>query len=311
MSRFAAITLDLSRFPAPLAIRGMDFEAITAERLVRLTALLQLAGIDFDVDTLESDPAIILQQADASRELRAYAAINDAVRAGLIAFATDSDLDHLGLTAALGLPAGQRDSMLRRIIVPATVNAPAVMESDAEYRRRLLLAPEAYATAGTAGSYIFHALWADARVLNADVWTPAPGEVTVAIQSREADGTAPDDLVETVRSHLTRKDIKPLTDVVTVRSVENVGFAVSLDAYILPGPDPLAVEAAIRQSVLKMTASRRTPARDMPRSAIVGAAQLDIVDKVTLVAPSGDIARSYGEVPVMTSLDVRVHNHDG
>ena len=60
---------------------------------------MQLAGIDFDVDTLESDPAIILQQADASRELRAYAAINDAVRAGLIAFATDSDLDHLGLTA--------------------------------------------------------------------------------------------------------------------------------------------------------------------------------------------------------------------
>lgn len=311
MSRFSAVTLDLSRFPAPLAIRDIDYEGIVAERLDRLKALMEAAGIPFNVGNLKSDPAVIHQEDDAYRELLAYAAINDAVKAGLIAFATGADLDHLGLTAALGLPSGQRDSMLRRVIVPATVNAPAVMESDAEYRRRLLLAPEAYATAGTAGSYIFHALWADARVLNADVWTPAPGEVTVAIQSREGDGTAPDDLVETVRSHLTRKDIKPLTDVVTVRSVENVGFAVSLDAYILPGPDPLAVEAAIRQSVLKMTASRRTPARDMPRSAIVGAAQLDVVDKVTLVAPSADIARGYGEVPVMTSLDVRVHNHDG
>lgn len=311
MTRFSAITLDLSRFPPPLALRDVDYEAFLADRLARLQTLMQAAGIDFDVTGLETDPAVILQETDAYRELLAYAAINDTVKAGLIAFATGADLDHLGLTAALGLPAGQRDSMLRRVIVPETVNAPAVMEGDAEYRRRLLLAPEAYATAGTAGSYIFHALWADARVLNADVWTPAPGEVTVAIQSRESDGAAPDDLVEAVRSHLTRKDIKSLTDVVTVRSVENVGFAVSLDAYILPGPDPLAVEAAIRQSVLKMTASRRTPARDMPRSAIVGAAQLDIVDKVTLLTPSADIARGYGEVPVMTNLDVRVHNHDG
>ncbi len=311
MTRFSAITLDLSRFPPPLALRDVDYEAFLADRLARLQTLMQAGGIDFDVTGLETDPAVILQETDAYRELLAYAAINDAVKAGLIAFATGADLDHLGLTSALGLPSGQRDSMLRRIIVPATVNAPAVMEGDAEYRRRLLLAPEAYATAGTAGSYIFHALWADARVLNADVWTPAPGEVTVAIQSREGDGAAPDDLVEAVRSHLTRKDIKPLTDVVTVRSVENVGFVVSLDAYILPGPDPLAVEAAIRQSVLKMTASRRTPARDMPRSAIVGAAQLDIVDKITLATPVADIARGYGEVPVMTNLDVRVHNHDG
>ncbi len=311
MTRFSAITLDLSRFPPPLALRDVDYEAFLADRLARLQTLMQAGGIDFDVTGLETDPAVILQETDAYRELLAYAAINDAVKAGLIAFATGADLDHLGLTSALGLPSGQRDSMLRRIIVPATVNAPAVMEGDAEYRRRLLLAPEAYATAGTAGSYIFHALWADARVLNADVWTPAPGEVTVAIQSREGDGAAPDDLVEAVRSHLTRKDIKPLTDVVTVRSVENVGFVVSLDAYILPGPDPLAVEAAIRQSVLKMTASRRTPARDMPRSAIVGAAQLDIVDKITLATPVADIARGYSEVPVMTNLDVRVHNHDG
>lgn len=311
MSRFAAITLDLSRFPAPLAIRGVDYEAIVAERLERLTVLLQAAGIEFDVASLESDPAVMLQEADASRELRAYAAINDSVRAGLVAFAIGSDLDHLGLTASLGLPSGHRESMLRRIIAPATDTTPVVMESDAEYRRRLLLAPEAYATAGTAGAYLFHALWADARVLNADVWSPAPGEVVVALQSRDGGGEASDALVEIVRAHLARPDIKPLTDVVTVRSVINIGYAVSLDAYILPGPDPLAVEAAIREAVLKVAAARRTPSRDMPRSAIVAAGQLDIVDKVTLLAPVADIAHGYGEVPVITGLEVRVHNHDG
>lgn len=311
MSRFSAVTLDLSRFPAPLAIRDIDYEGIVAERLDRLKALMEAAGIPFNVGNLKSDPAVIHQEDDGFRELLAYAAINDTYKAGLVAFAAGSNLDHLGLTAALGLPSGQRDSMLRRVIVPATESAPAVMESDAEYRRRLLLAPEAYATAGTAGGYLFHALWADARVLNADVWCPSPGKVIVAVQSREDDGTAPPDLIQTVRAHLTRTDIKPLTDVVTVRSVTNVAYSVSLDAYILPGPDPVAVEDAIRLSVMKMAAARKTPARDMPRSALVAAAQLDIVDRVSLVEPAADQARGYGEVPVMTSLAVRVQTYDG
>lgn len=311
MSRFSATTLDLSRFPAPLAIRGIDYEEIRSSRIVRLKELLTGANIPFDVEQLETTPAAVLQETDAYRELLAYAAVNDAVKAGLVAFAVGADLDHLGLTAALGLPSGQRDSMLRRVIVPASDSTPAVMESDAEYRRRLLLAPEAYATAGTAGGYLFHALWADARVLNADVWCPSPGNVVVAVQSREGTGIAASDLIQTVRTHLSRSDIKPLTDVVTVRSVVNVPYSVSLDAYVLPGPDQTAVGEAIRSAVAKTAAARRTPARDMPRSAIIAAAQLDAVDKIILASPMSDIASGYGEVPVIDGLEVRVHTYDG
>ncbi|PZP64493.1 MAG: baseplate assembly protein [Delftia acidovorans] len=311
MSRFSATTLDLSRFPPPLAIRNLDYEDVLRSRISRLQTLFEEADIAFDVEKLEATPAAVLQETDAYRELLAYAAVNDAVKAGLIAFAVGTDLDHLGLTAALGLPSGQRDSMLRRVISPATANVAAILESDAEYRRRLLLAPEAYATAGTAGGYLFHALWADPRVLNADVWCPSPGNVVVAVQSRANDGTAPSDLIQAVRSHLTRSDIKPLTDVVTVRSVTNVAYSVSVDAYILAGPDQNAVEDAIRLSVAKTAASRRTPARDMPRSAIIAAAQLDVVDKVILASPMTDIASGYGEVPVIDSIEVRVHTYDG
>lgn len=311
MSRFSAITLDLSRFPAPLAVRGMDFEAIFAARLARLQALFDEAGIPFSVAMLQTDPAVVQQRVDAFRETAVFGWINDAVKSVMVAFAAGTDLDNLGLTAAINLPLSWRDSMLRRIVQPATDTTPAVMEGDDEYRRRILLAPEAYSTGGTAGSYLFHALWADGRILNADVWSPAPGEVIIAIQSREGDGAAPDELVEIARAHLARPDIKPLTDVVSVRSVVNIGYAVSLDAYILPGPDPIAVNEAIRAAVQKVAAARRTPSRDMPRSALIGAAQFDIVDKVSLVTPGDDIARGYGEVPVLTSLDVRVHNHAG
>src|SRR5690606_24987794 len=117
-------------------------------------------------------PGIILQQADAYRELLAYAAINDAVRSVMIAFAVGADLDHMA--AYYGVT--------RRIITPAAGSTAAVLESDAEFRRRALFAPEAMAAAGPHGAYVLHALTADPRVLNVDVWSPDPGKVTVAVQ---------------------------------------------------------------------------------------------------------------------------------
>lgn len=311
MSRFTAITLDLSRFPAPLAIRDMSFDKIFAERLARLQALFDEADIPFSVTMLQTDPAVVQQRVDAFRETAVFAWINDAVKSVMVAFATSTDLDNLALTAATNLPLNWRDSLLRRIIRPATENTPAELESDAEFRRRILLAPEAYSTGGTLGSWMFHALWADPRVLNVDVWTPAPGEVILAIQSREGDGTAAEDLIEVVRAHVTRSDIKPLTDMVSVRSVVNIPYSVSIDAYILPGPDPIAVKQAIEAAVQKVAADRRTPSRDMPRSALIGAAQLDIVDKIILTNPPADIARGYGEVAAIGTTDVTVHSHDG
>ena len=300
MARFSADTLDLSRFPAPLAIRGVDFEVIMDQRKARLVELFHAIGIEFDLQELESDPSIIHAEDDAYREMLALARVNDAVRSVMVAFATGTDLDHLA--ALYGI--------VRRVITAASGSTPAVLESDSEYRRRVLLAPEAFATAGPAGAYAFHALSSDSRVLNVDVWSPEPGEAAVAVQSRVGNGLAPDDLVSAVRAHLSRTDIKPLTDVLTVRSVTNHPFAVSLDAYILPGPDPAAVKTAIENSILAMVAARRTPSRDMPKSAIIGAAQLAVIDRVSLVSPSSDIAMGYGEVPVINGIDVRVHTHE-
>lgn len=305
MSRFSAITLDLSRFPAPLAIRGLDYEAVLAERRASLQAGFQAAGIDYDVGMLETDPAIILQEADAYREMLALAAINDAVKAGLVAFASGTDLDHLGLTGALNLPRGMRDLMLRRELVPANGTTPAVMESDAEYRRRLLLSPEA-AAAGTEGGYEFHALSADTRVLNTNVWSPGPGEVNVAVQARAGAGVAGSDIVAAVRAHLHRRDVKPLTDVVSVRSVTVHNYAIAARVYVRPGPDPAAVRTLVLDSLAAMVASRRIPARDVPLSAIIAAAMTGPVDRVVVANPLADIVMDNGQLAVCTGIDVEV-----
>lgn len=296
MNRFSATPLDLSRFPTPLAIRGIDFDAIRTARLHRLGAIMQEAGLPWEVGGLEANPAALINRSDAYRELLAYAAINDSVRAVLVAFATGADLDHLA--AFYGVT--------RMVIAPATNGTPAVMESDAEFRRRVLLAPEAFGAAGPIGAYVFHALSADPMVLNADVWSPGPGEVSVAIQSREGDGTASEETLQRVRAHLRRDDIKPLTDDLGVASVVNHPYEISVEVFIAPGPDPQTVRDQVEASLAAMAAGRRTPARDVPRSAVYAAASVGPVDRVVVNQPTSDIARGNGEVGIVTGINVTV-----
>lgn len=219
----------------------------------------------------------------------------------MVAFARGSDLEHMAA----------RFGVTRRTITPATGTTPAVMESDAELRRRTLLAPEAFAAAGPVGAYAFHALTSDTRVLNVDVWSPSPGKVSVAVQARAGASTAPAEVVEAVRAYLSRPDIKPLTDEIAVRSVYTVPYSIDLIAYVQPGPDRVAVRAAIETSLASMVASRRVPARDMPRSAITAAATVGPVDRVDLLSPAANLIVGNGDLAICTSINVQVLEHEG
>ena len=82
------------------------------------------------------------------------------------------------------------------------------MESDADFRRRIILAPEGYSVAGPEGAYIFHALSADPDVLDASATSPTPGEVVVTVLSRTGDGTAPPELLATVEAAGSADDVR-------------------------------------------------------------------------------------------------------
>lgn len=309
MSIHAAVTLDVSRFPRPLALAVLDYEAIMAERKTRLVALFEEFGVPYDVEMLESDSAIILQQSDAYRELLVRARINDAVRAVMVLFAKRADLDNLGVFYRT----------FRRTIVPAIGATPAIMEDDDEFRRRILLAPEAFTTGGAAGAYVYHALSSHPDVLNVDVWTPfeGSGQVIIAVQSRQGDGTAPPDLVEAVHGYLHRIGpkgwpvIKPLTTVVTTRSIVNYPYQIVAQGFVLPGPDPLETRSLALASLTEMAARRRTPARDVPISAIHAAGMVGAMDRLTVVSPTGHIARGHGEVAICTGIELTVATHAG
>jgi phage-related baseplate assembly protein len=213
MSAFTAI--DLSQLQAPAVVEPLDFETIFAAML----ADLQARDATFSA-LVESDPAYKILEVCAYRELLIRQRVNDASRAVMLAYATGTDLDQIG--AIFGVA--------RLVITPADPDAippvAAVMESDADFRRRIQLSLEGFSTAGPEGAYVFHALAADGDVLDVSATSPDPGEVLISVLSRTGDGAADSGLIAAVETALNAENVRPLTDLVTVQSATIVDFEI-------------------------------------------------------------------------------------
>lgn len=291
MSTFT--TIDLSTLPAPSVVEPLSFETIFAEML----ADLQDRDETFSA-LVESDPAYKILEVAAYRELLLRQRVNDASRAVMLAYATGSDLDQLG--ALFGV--------VRLTITPADTEAippvPAVMESDAEFRRRIQLSLEGFSTAGPEGAYIFHALAADGDVLDVSAVSPNPGEVVVTVLSRTGTGTAGAPLLSTVEDALNDDSVRPLTDLVTVQSATIVNYAVEAEIYTYPGPDSGTVIAEAEAALDAYIASVRKIGRDITLSGIYAALHRPGVQRVDLIAPVADVAIETDEAGHCTAIDI-------
>lgn len=274
LATFTAV--DLSRLPPPSVVEPLSYEQIYADMLARLKALVPT----FEA-TVESDPAVKLLQVAAYREFLLRARVNDAARAVMPAFAIGADLDQLAALVGIArklLDAGDAER-----------GVPAAWESDDEFRRRLVLAPEGYSVAGPAGAYIFHALSADADVLDASATSPTPGQVLVTVLSRQGDGTAPAALINAVAAYLSADTRRPLTDLVQVRSATIVPYDIAATVTTYGGPDPAIVLKEARARLDAYVARCHRIGLDVTRSGIFGALHVEGVHNVTLARPANDV----------------------
>jgi phage-related baseplate assembly protein len=301
--------VDLSRLPAPQVVEALDFETINS------AALAQLQGYfpAFDA-TVESDPIVKLVELFAYRELVLRSRVNDAAQAVMVPYASGADLDNLGALFEVE----------RYILTPAdpTTGTDAVLESDDDFRRRIVLAPESYSVAGPSGAYIYHALAASSDVRDASVDSPAPddiralvlqvlaensaapalvtamtaaldaaswpGEVIVSVLSRSGDGTAGTDTLSAVATHLSSGSIRPLTDHVTVQGATIVPFTIAATITFLAGPDSSVVMAQAQANLSAYLASL-TLGRDVTRAGIIAALFAPGVQNVAITSPTADI----------------------
>ena len=278
MSNFTPI--DLSKLPAPDVIETLDFETLLTNYINDFVA----RNPNYST-LLESDPAIILMQVVAYREIVLRARINEAAKANMLAYATSSDLDNLA--AFFGV---------ERL----------VDETDERLRKRTQLALEGFSTAGPVGAYIFHSLSASNEVKSVSVKSPNPGEVLVTILSNIGDGTVGQELIDTVLTKLNEDDIRPLTDLVSVQGAEIINYQVEAVITVYSGPSSAVVETEANDALQKFILDRHEIGRVIAISGIYDALHVDGVKKVELISPVADVETTNEQAPYCTNIQVSV-----
>lgn len=165
-------------------------------------------------------------------------------------------------------------------------NGGADDEDIERFRRRVKLAM-ARPSAGSGKAYLYQALSADLRVVDASVYVIAPGAVRVAVL---VDGDA-DEVVAAVYRAISRDDVRPITDSVDVIAATPV--AVPFDALLTPRRGAVietmlsTAQSALNALALKL---RRTLGYDTVESQVSAALQTPLVKRVLLTNADMPIA---------------------
>jgi phage-related baseplate assembly protein len=287
--------VDLSQLQPPAVVETLDFETILAEMLADLRA----RDPSFTA-LVESDPAYKILEVAAFREVMIRQRVNDAALAVMVAYATGADLDQIAANY----------NVARLLITPAddTTIPPteAVYESDDDFRLRIILSLEGYTTAGSKGSYIFHALSASGDCKDVAVTSLTPGTVNVAVLSRQGTGAAPAATIAAVVEALNAEVTRPLCDTVAVTSAQIVNYSISASLTLFPGTGHAEVLAAAQAAAEAYAAEQHRLGRDITRSGIFAALHQPGVQNVTLASPAADIVNAWNQAPWCTSISVTI-----
>jgi phage-related baseplate assembly protein len=254
-----ALYIDFARLPPPQVIEEIDYELLLKryqDDVVSKNPKLSSAI------ALEQSPTNIILEAEAYGETLVRKRINAAARASMLPFAVGSDLEVIGARFNVGRMDGENDTRLRR---------------------RIQLSMETFTTAGSPGSYIFHALSVSTAIRDASaVAERGTGRVTVTIMADGSNPVPTQPLVDAVYDRLMSDGIKPLTDDIAVLPVTKIPAEIQAKITLYPGPDASLVVADINKSLTSLRNRIAAIGRDLKRSAVLAALTQEGVQNVEL-----------------------------
>lgn len=321
------MTINFAQLPAPEIVEELNYELILQSMIADLKA-----RDESYTEILESDPGVKILEVCAARELILRQRVNDAVRATLLRYANNGDLDNLAAFYNVQRLDG---------------------EVDADFRLRVIERIRGTSAAGPEDWYRYHAMTASTLVKDAYVWSPGPGQVEVVVLSREGEeidvatgsdldllgvswgitrntaesdqgyrdrilaevvagggyGAASPVLLDQVDAVMQSAGIRPVTDTVTTVSAEILEVNVTASIYLYPDTP---------SSVFDSLASRLSDAFD----AISGmgwdvtpswiSAQLHPagVQRVELSAPTATVTVTPRQAPVLGSVSLTLAGRD-
>lgn len=161
-----------------------------------------------------------------------------------------------------------------------------VEESDERFRQRLLAAPDKYSTAGSRGSYRFHALSAHPSIISVEVLSVTPGEVDIYVLTRTGD--APRPVLDAVAATCSAEDVRPLCDTVQVFSAVAKPYRVSGTVKLAKGYRVADLSDAINRAAADLSArwSATIGGDIVPSQIVAGLHAVPGVYRVDLVEPA-------------------------
>jgi phage-related baseplate assembly protein len=277
------LPVELRGLPEPQVIQDISFETMLADLIGRFKMVAAQFGLDYDVDSLETDPAIILGQAFSFQHVQLRQRINEAVKAMMLPYAVGADLDVLAnfydVTRLVG-------------------------ETDIALRQRVVIEIKGRSAAGPADRYAAVALAVDADIRSVSVFTKGKSPVVyVAILTHSNGGVPSSFLLADVRTALNDKGVRVVSDRIEVIPAVKETVDVELKIWLLDGaPDTIVDQAP---DALRLAwAERGGLGRDLTHSWIEaelmtqGVYRIELVDPVSDVVVDPNFAIALGNISV-------------
>ncbi|BFU61857.1 baseplate assembly protein [Rodentibacter abscessus] len=294
--------IELANLPFPKVIESIDFENLLAKRKNKFISLWE----DEEQKEywrkrlqLESEPVVKLLEENAYLELLLRERINNAAKSVMLAFASGSDLDHLG--ALFGV---------QRLVIreeDLTVQPPiyAEYESDDRLRKRIQMSLDRLSTAGSRGSYKYHALSASPLVKDVTISSPKSGTVQVTVLSTENNGQANNELLGKVDKYLNAEEVRPLCDTVQVKSAQIINYQIEAELVLFPSVIEHIVLDNANATLLSYIQKQHHLGLDITRSGIFAALHQEGVQNVRLISPQNDLIISPTQAGFCTAINIR------
>ena len=171
------------------------------------------------------------------------------------------------------------------IVNTTTTDGGSGLEENDRYRERIMLAPEAFSTAGAKGAYRFHAMAAHPSIVDVAIQRGANGEVLVYPLTELGDPSP--EIISQVEAALSAEDKRPLTDLVNVQAPARIDFAIVANLTLYTTADQSFVLSTAHARLEDFNSKLKAGlGRDIVPSQIVGViAQVEGVYMVDLVSP--------------------------
>lgn len=221
-----------------------------------------------------------------------FTTMNDDVITPLISYVEIEAICNQTGTVGNGWEVGRIKNLKSKLNTDLTIEVSNIdvssgglsQETDDDYRKRILSAPEAFTVCGSVAAYEYHTRAVSQAIADVAVSTPKGGLVRIAVLTK--DGLPDERLLKDIKNYVTGEKLRPLCDTVEVVAPNKQDYQINARLTLLEGYREDIVKTQARDKLQNyLTEKTRKLGLDIVPSAIISVLRVDGVYDVNLLTP--------------------------